>query len=910
MVELAAYHIAGQLEISSPMVMDNHKSLSILIWNAQSIRNKSLELENFLNSNKINICLLTETWLRQGDNLSLQNYFVYRNDRIGNNPNKRNNGGGVAIAIRNDIAHIQLPTLKTEIIETIGLEVNGIRIYSVYFPGSRLNSEKISSFKADLGKITSIQKNYFLGGDLNAKHRFWNCTKGNKAGSILYNEMITRNFILHYPPSPTYFPSQSNRTLPSTIDVAISNGHKHIKNIHTINALSSDHLPVAFEIDSCSSFRAASTASRCYSKANWKLFRESIDEKIELSHTNVPQTKSMIDTAILNFETFVKEAENIAVPLQVNRHRHFKLDTYTMSLISLRNCLRRQSQRSHSSDIKKQVNLLNRIISKHIQRYKNNVLQKRLSSIPKNSNQLWKFSRILTSNYNKILPLKDTANQLLLTDKEKADEIGRIFNMAHYTTYNDASDSTTESMVKGSCHIVNFLSPEIQESILPTPKEIKLIIRKLKIKKSPGLDKINNILLKKLPQKAIIFLMHIFRACIKLCYFPDRWKHAKITPIPKPGKDLSKASNYRPISLLNAISKVFEKILVTRLNLHLSSNNILPAEQFGFRQSHSANHQLIRLYKSISNSFSMKKSTGMLTFDIEKAFDSVWHKGLVHKMFKLKFPLYIIKIIQSFLSQRSFQVSINGSYSKAYNIIAGVPQGSVLSPILFNIFTSDLIIQKCEKGMYADDTTLLVSAKNPDKIVKYLNLGSKQLSDYCQKWKIKLNGSKTKAAFFTRRKIAKWYPNDEVTVINSKISWDNTIKTLGLTFDKRLTFNRHTDLSIEKALKLFFSLYTLLNRKSHLNTTNKMTIYTAIIRSTLLYACPVWSNCAETHMNKLQIMQNKCLKTIFNLPRNHPTHFLHRSLIYPTFKEQVSKISLNFKRKLIISENHLIRSLQ
>lgn len=143
----------------------------------------------------------------------------------------------------------------------------------------------------------------------------------------------------------------------------------------------------------------------------------------------------------------------------------------------------------------------------------------------------------------------------------------------------------------------------------------------------------------------------------------------------------------------------------------------------------------------------------MLTFDIEKAFDSVWHKGLIYKMFKLKFPLYLVKIIYSFLSRRFFYVSINGSNLPTYEIVAA------LSPTLFNIFTSDLIITASEKGLFADDDSVFSAQKNPQKIINNLNVASKQLSDYCSKWKIKLNPNKTQAMFFSRRKAARWLPS-------------------------------------------------------------------------------------------------------------------------------------------------------
>lgn len=184
-----------------------------------------------------------------------------------------------------------------------------------------------------------------------------------------------------------------------------------------------------------------------------------------------------------------------------------------------------------------------------------------------------------------------------------------------------------------------------------------------------------------------------------------------------------------------------------RIDVHISSKDILPDEQFGFLQGHSANHQLMRVSKSFGNSLRNKRSTSMLKFNVEKAFGSVWDKGLLYKMVELKFPMYLTKLIQSFLMKRSFCVPINGNLSRKRNVIAGVPQVSALSPTLY--------ISSCEKGVFADDASVLKSAKNTKKILKGLNSASKRLADYCGKWKMKLNDDKTQAAFFTRRRASK-----------------------------------------------------------------------------------------------------------------------------------------------------------
>ena len=221
-----------------------------------------------------------------------------------------------------------------------------------------------------------------------------------------------------------------------------------------------------------------------------------------------------------------------------------------------------------------------------------------------------------------------------------------------------------------------------------------------------------------------------------------------------------------------------EKIIQKRINSVIHSNNILLNTQFGFRSGHSTNHQLLRVTKHIKENLKNGKSTGMLTFDVEKAFDGVWHKALLHKMFLLKFPLQLIKIIKSFLFNRSFYVSVGNEKSNSFQIVAGVPQGSVLSPILYNIFTSDLKIptNTCEVALFADDTAFYYSHKKPAKIISQLNCASKYLAEYCTKWKIKLNAAKTQATFFTRRRCVKMLPTDEVSILNTTIPWKSELK--------------------------------------------------------------------------------------------------------------------------------------
>lgn len=228
---------------------------------------------------------------------------------------------------------------------------------------------------------------------------------------------------------------------------------------------------------------------------------------------------------------------------------------------------------------------------------------------------------------------------------------------------------------------------------------------------------------------------------------------ALIIPIAKPSKDHSRTENYRPISLLPTLSKIFEKLILKRINTFINSNNIIPASQFGFRNNHSTIHQLLRLTDFIATNFQKSKHTLALFLDVEKAFDKVWHQGLLYKIRQYGFPQYLQQIIKSFLINRSFKVQVNLVQSSVYDITASVPQGSPLSPTLFNIFISDLPQLKHSKiALFADDTVIFTTHQN-------LTLGRNKLQDdlntlteWFQQWKIKINPTKCKAKIFSLKK--------------------------------------------------------------------------------------------------------------------------------------------------------------
>lgn len=288
--------------------------------------------------------------------------------------------------------------------------------------------------------------------------------------------------------------------------------------------------------------------------------------------------------------------------------------------------------------------------------------------------------------------------------------------MENQFTLDFNEDTDIDHIIEIEDKVTQDLSEEIDHETInfTTPDEIVSILKNLNIKKAPGPDATTNAALKNLPTKQIAEITNITNACLTSSYFPKTWRHADIIPIHKPGKNPTFPVNYRPISLLSNFAKVIEKIINKRLNVH--SEEVIQNEQFGFRDGHSAEHQIIRVIEYINDGFNTRRPTGATFLDINKAFNKVWHQGILYKMINSAFPLYLIKFIKSYLEDRTFCVKLNGHRSTRRPIESGVPQGSTIGPTLFNIYMSDFKLNygSCTSfALYADDLMVFFKHRNP-----------------------------------------------------------------------------------------------------------------------------------------------------------------------------------------------------
>lgn len=882
-----------KLSLSMSMAQNNY-CLNVLLWNANSIIEKIDELYYLMTTKNIHIACICETFLKPHCKLSAHNDFiVHRIDRAAGR------GGGVAIIIRRCISHKILPHIKTNIIENISIEVfddknRSFIVSSVYLPGGTSHNTIKQHFANDIRKLTNHRKPFYLCGDLNSRHRMWNCVNANQAGKILYNEQCMKNFLIKFPNEFTYHPNRS-RGNPSTIDLVITNGLHEVTDFNCI-PLSSDHMGVNFRIRIGEKFKASQTESTYnYNLADWDNYRMHIHHHAQSMTTSLDDICSTndIDNLIDNFNKLIKAAQEKSVPTTTKSKQRLVLPDEIIDVIKLKNSLRKQWQMTRDPFIKSLINHYEKTIKTRIKEIKNEEFRWKLSSIRPSHVALWQTAKLI-KNDNHLPPLKRD-NDLLISAKEKAEALGELFYQNHCNPLSNDNLLFTQHVD----NIVNFPLPVAVSSISFTDDdEIILIIKGLKNNKAPGNDSINNKLLRHLPARGIKIISIIINGCLKLSYFPAIWKIAKVVPIHKHGKDKSDINSYRPISLLCSMSKILEKVLLTRINHHLDENEILPEEQHGFRANYSTTKQLHKMISMARQNLNSKKSTGMLMLDVEKAFDRVWHNGLIFKLISLLFPTYLISMVKEFLTMRKFFVSIKGNNSSLFNIPFGLAQGAVLSPTLYNIYTCDLPKNEATNiHLYADDVSFNSSHRNFLPIQKALTLHAKHIESFMRKWKIKINGNKTQAIFVSNRR-TKQVPLNEINVLNSSVIWNSEVKYLGVVIDKKLTFNHHIEHILRKANTAIHTLHPLLNSNSSLCVENKLLLYKLAIRPIITYASPAYiESLAESHKKKLQILQNKVLKLIFGLERRTRTNVIHEMANVPTVEEFNLKLLSNFKRK-------------
>ena len=858
------------------------EQLTVLQWNCRSLHQNKYELLNYLTSHDVDLLCLQSLGRDVNDLPQIEGFYfppLYRR-----NLNKK-----IAVATYISTKLISQPIVSpcpTFAHLSVAVEINTLSgpltIVNNYYPQGvpqNIDTEWIS--KLDSKEL------WLVLGDFNASHPDWGTEDSpiRRGGNHLAQHVIDSPLCLLNDGSVTRFPDRDGDN-PSSIDITlISTSLVSQTEWYTLNDdLGSDHVPIITKISCAILNEPKDTRLKFnFEKANWNEFTHSLSSAQQTNKMHSPTDQ------LHNLRNKIIDSADKTIPkMKTLDRQNVKNPGWNEDC----NIMAREKHRLHNrsrkypndanikAELRKAKAKLRRTICEANDTYWANDIHNNVSD----HFDLGPFHKKIRKRKSKCSSpstMLEHNGKRTTTLQEKVDLQAQIFA-------NASSSSTLPDDIKEIRS--NFQNepnpPLVDDSPLNSNfslHELKKAIAQIKkVKKAAGSDPVCYQMIKHLPDNILKDLLHIYNMFWEEGKVPDSWKEAEVIAIHKAGKPRKDPTSYRPISLTPHLSKIYERMILNRLQYQLDKSGIIHPAQAGFRHGRGTPDHLVKLSSHVRKAFMKRKPTLCVSFDVKGAFDKVWIEKLMSKIQSSGISGKLFHTIQSFMSGRSLRVREKGALSQIQFTDMGVPQGSILAPTLFAIMLHDLtpsVLKHSELAIYADDIIIWKSLKTNalkrpqskrealdkfqqdiDKITSYLKINGFQLS----------SEKSTFIIFKPKYSRNKYFDNVSIKIENRPVQPSEFMKYLGVTFDSRFNFDKHTQNSITKVRRLFFFFKEIESIPSLNVMHNKLHLARAFVRSRLLYGMEAFYAMKSSNIDKLKSIECQFLRKILNLASGTP----------------------------------------
>lgn len=840
--------------------------LLIFQWNARSLIANGQEFKKFISDldKRPDIICIQETWFKPQLNFVLQGYQLIRKDR------KNCNGGGVAIFIKQGVGYRNVEVSEDQ--EALMMEVwegnQSIKIINFYNPCEKLCKNAMEKIRGN-----TSQKVVWCG-DFNAHNTLWGSVKTDYNGLIVEEMLDWGRLVCINNGNITRIDVSNGRN--SALDITLVSedlARKCEWSVSKQSSMGSDHYPIWCQIGVDIVQTVVERMPRWKFKgANWELFKElcnnnmnemgEIEEIEELSMKVIKVLRNTAEEVIGKTKTISRRK---AVPWwnekcsKAVRERNKAMKKARKSVLFTDYIIFKRAQ----AMVRREIRIAKRMFWRE---YCNRIGE------DIEINDVWNMIRKMGGIQRNInIPVLVGHGKIAIKDSDKAEMLVEAFVKVH------SNDNITDNMKKYREQKVKE-NEHIYEKKIPSGSRLDSTFTLYELKRalvgvkhtSPGKDEICYEMIKQLSDGSLNIILRLFNKIWDSGNIPVSWKHGVIVPIAKPGKDHSQPVSYRPIALTSNLCKLMERMVMNRLTYEMESKGMLSACQSGFRKGRNTMDSILSLEAEIRKAQVNKEMLVGVFFDVEKAYDMLWKEGLLMKLESLGIEGKMYNWISSFLFGRTIQVRVGSAYSRILSIENGTPQGSVSSPILFNLMIND-IFRNIETGigrsLYADDGALWKRGRNRLFVENKMQKAVKEVEKWSNSWGFRFSVVKTQVICFSNKKNN---PMLNIKMYGNQLEQVNVVRFLGMWMDYKLNFGVHIQKLIEKCKKGINVLRCLSGADWGASCQSLKRIYYAVIRSNIDYGSMVYSSANKTLLKKIQVIQNQALRICCGAFRSSP----------------------------------------